>query len=48
MTGRVRRLLVDTTPLRLDRDFRWLWAGPTVNGLGTQITRLACRSRSTC
>lgn len=41
MNGRLRRLLLDTTPLRLDRDFRWLWAGQTVNGLGTQITRLA-------
>ena len=41
MSGRLRRLLLDTTPLRLDRDYRWLWAGQTVNGLGTQITRLA-------
>ena len=43
MTGR-RRLqgvLLDTTPLRLDRDFRWLWAGQAVNGIGSQITRLA-------
>jgi len=43
VTGR-RRLqgvLLDTTPLRLDRDFRWLWAGQAVNGIGSQITRLA-------
>ena len=29
------------TPLRLDRDYRWLWTGQAVNGIGTQITRLA-------
>ena len=41
MTGRVRRLFLDTTPLRLDRDYRWLWSGQVVSGMGTQITRLA-------
>jgi MFS family permease len=41
MNGRVRRLFVDTTPLRLDRDYRWLWSGQVVNGIGNQITRVA-------
>ena len=41
MNGRVRRLLLDITPLRLDRDFRWLWSGQVVNGIGNQITRVA-------
>jgi MFS family permease len=38
---RFRRVLLDTTPLRLDRDYRWLWAGQAVSGIGTQVTRLA-------
>ncbi|HEX5824598.1 MAG TPA: MFS transporter [Candidatus Limnocylindrales bacterium] len=37
----VRRLLLDPTPLRLDRDYRWLWAGQAVSGIGSQVTRLA-------
>jgi MFS family permease len=37
----VRRVFLDTTPLRLDRDYRWLWAGQSVSGLGNQVTRLA-------
>ncbi len=41
MTSRVRRLFLDVTPLRLDRDYRWLWSGQVVSGMGTQITRLA-------
>lgn len=42
MSGRrLRRVLLDTAPLRLDGDFRWLWAGQAVNGIGTQITRIA-------
>ena len=41
MNGRVRRLFVDTTPLRRDRDYRWLWSGQVVNGIGNQITRIA-------
>jgi MFS family permease len=39
--GVVRRLFLDTTPLRLDRHYRMLWAGQVVNGIGTQITRIA-------
>jgi len=41
LNGRFRRLLLDLTPLRLDRDFRWLWSGQVVNGIGNQITRVA-------
>jgi MFS family permease len=38
---RARALLLDIRPLRLDRDFRWLWSGQVVSGMGTQITRIA-------
>ena len=38
---RLRRVLLDTAPLRLDRDYRWLWTGQAINGIGTQITRVA-------
>ena len=41
MRGGVRRLLLDTAPLRLDRDYRWLWSGQVISGMGNQITRLA-------
>jgi MFS family permease len=42
LTGsRLRAVLADTAPLRLDRDYRWLWAGQAINGIGTQITRIA-------
>jgi len=41
VTGRFRRFVIDITPLRLDRDYRWLWSGQVVSGMGTQITRLA-------
>jgi MFS family permease len=37
----VRRIFADVTPLRLDRDFRWLWAGQAISGIGNQVTRLA-------
>jgi MFS family permease len=37
----VRRVFLDTAPLRLDRDYRWLWAGQAVSGIGNQVTRLA-------
>src|SRR3954451_12671663 len=37
----LRRLFLDTTPLRLDPHYRMLWAGQVVNGIGTQITRIA-------
>jgi MFS family permease len=38
---RLQRVLLDVSPLRLDRDFRWLWAGQAINGIGSQMTRLA-------
>ena len=41
MSGRLRGLLLDTGPLRHDRDYRLLWSGQVVNGMGAQITRLA-------
>ncbi len=41
MSAGFRRFVIDTTPLRLDRDYRWLWSGQVVSGMGTQITRLA-------
>ena len=41
MRGRARRLFLDTAPLRLDRDYRWLWSGQVVSGMGNQITRVA-------
>lgn len=43
MTSRrgIRRVFLDTTPLRLDPAYRMLWAGQAVNGIGTQITRVA-------
>ena len=37
----VRRIFLDTEPLRRDRDYRWLWSGQVVNGIGNQITRIA-------
>ncbi|MEA2517956.1 MAG: hypothetical protein QOF49_36, partial [Chloroflexota bacterium] len=36
-----RRVLLDISPLRQDRDFRRLWSGQVVNQVGNQITRLA-------
>ena len=37
---RLRRLIVDVEPLRRDRDFRLLWLGQAVSGLGRQVTAL--------
>lgn len=39
--SRVRRVFLDLQPLRRDRDFRWLWGGQAISGIGNQITRLA-------
>jgi hypothetical protein len=38
---RFRGLILDVSPLRLDRRYRYLLAGQAVNGIGTQITRVA-------
>lgn len=40
MTG-LRRFFLDIAPLRKDRDYRWLWSGQVVSGMGNQITRVA-------
>ena len=34
-------MLLDVTPLRLDRDYRYLWGGQVVSGMGNQMTRIA-------
>jgi MFS family permease len=41
VSGRLRGLFLDTGPLRHDRDYRLLWSGQVVTGMGNQITRLA-------
>lgn len=40
VTG-LRRYFLDTAPLRHDRDYRWLWSGQAISGMGNQITRVA-------
>jgi MFS family permease len=37
----VHRFFLDIAPLRLDRDYRWLWIGQALSGIGNQVTRLA-------
>jgi MFS family permease len=37
----VRRIFLDTAPLREHRRFRLLWLGQVVSGMGNQITRIA-------
>ena len=37
----LRRFLLDVAPLRRDRDFRWLWSGQAISGIGNQVTRVA-------
>ncbi len=41
LSSRARGLLLDTAPLRLDHDYRLLWSGQVVAGIGNQVTRLA-------
>ena len=40
---RGRALLVDITPLRFDRDYRFWWIGQLVSAVGNQATRMALR-----
>jgi Transmembrane secretion effector len=37
----VRRILLDVSPLRYDRDYRWLWVGQLVSNIGRQVTLIA-------
>jgi MFS family permease len=39
--GRVRRLAIDVTPLRVSRDFRLLWGGELLSQIGSQFTLVA-------
>jgi predicted MFS family arabinose efflux permease len=32
---------VDIAPLRLDRDYRLIWTGQAISGIGSQVTRIA-------
>ena len=38
---RFRGVLIDVAPLRHDHDFRLLWSGQVVSGIGNQVTRIA-------
>jgi MFS family permease len=39
--GGLRGLVLDTAPIRLDRDWRRLWAGQSISVMGSQVTRVA-------
>jgi MFS family permease len=39
--ARVRGLLIDVSPLRHDREFRWLWIGQLISNVGRQVTLVA-------
>jgi len=39
--GRLRGILLDVEPLRRDRDFRLLWLGQVISGVGRQVTVVA-------
>lgn len=41
MGSRLGRIAIDITPLRASRDFRWLWTGLLVTGVGVQFTLVA-------
>jgi MFS family permease len=41
MASRLSRIAIDVRPLRASRDFRWLWSGLLVSGLGVQFTIVA-------
>jgi MFS family permease len=36
----LRGYFLDLSPLRLDRDFRWLYFGSVISGVGNQVTRI--------
>lgn len=40
-SGRLRGLLVDLEPVKRDRDFRMLWIGQAISGVGRQVTVVA-------
>jgi MFS family permease len=40
MRGRLRRIAIDITPLRVSRDFRLLWSGSFVSAMGSQFARV--------
>jgi MFS family permease len=37
----LRELTLDLEPLRVSRDFRYMWMGATISSIGTQFTRFA-------
>jgi len=39
--GGVRGILLDVEPLRRDRDYRFLWVGQLISGVGRQVTVVA-------
>ena len=39
--GRLRGILLDVEPLRRDRDYRFLWTGQVISGIGRQVTVVA-------
>ena len=39
--GRLRRMAIDLTPLRVSRDYRLLWGGGFISELGYQFARIA-------
>jgi MFS family permease len=38
--GRLRRIAIDVTPLRISRDFRLLWTGSFISTLGSQFAKV--------
>jgi len=40
MSGRLRRIALDVTPLRVSHDFRLLWGGSLISALGSQFVRV--------
>jgi MFS family permease len=40
MPGRLRRIAIDVTPLRVSRDFRLLWTGSFISAMGSQFVKV--------